>query len=684
MISHGSSKWSEGTSVTFNAIAGHRDAQAMACPGNFCYDRLGAYRETVAGAFRAAPLDTYSPTVTGDFTGDGVEDGAAFAGDSGLWLVTNGSSGAQIVWTTDATTDDFLDAVAADLNGDSRTDVVAASPGKVVELTSTGSGFSTVETAVDGTPLEVLRAVDSSGEQTVVISTDGSVRVGPSFSSIGSVPNPVDAAAADIYGDGLDEVVVLNSGGQLHVMSPGGSSSLHGTQLDLETPDRIAIGDFDGTGVGSIAAVDTATGRVIRAVASGGSLKKAETVKLDTPDHITEVFAATDGGRTRLIALDAFVGEWKAVTFAGAGSFVTVLEDQPYRTTVVRDGNAKEGPFLSWYGQEFGWLQSSFGYGQDDGTNASVRIAGASRYTTNVAMTRLAFSQTDHVVLATSAKFPDALAAGAAAAKLDGALLLTDTLVLPASIATEIQRLGATTVTIVGGTAAISVEVEEAVRQLGVVVRRIGGANRYSTAAMLSAATFDAGTDTVYIATGLNHPDALAGVPAAASRGAPILLVAEGVSGSVAEELKRLKPTRVYILGGPMAVSDAVVAQVESITGVAATRLAGSNRYGTALEVSRDTFGPDVDTVFLAPETDFIDALIAGPVAHRLGGPVLLTADSLSGAVYSEIARLKPDRVIIVGSQVPDGVINDLDGIGPSVATDLIAIRAELAACQKM
>jgi putative cell wall-binding protein len=287
-------------------------------------------------------------------------------------------------------------------------------------------------------------------------------------------------------------------------------------------------------------------------------------------------------------------------------------------------------------------------------------------------MTQMAYGHADHVVLATSAKFADALAAGAIAAKLDGVLLLTDPSFLPGSIAAEIQRLGANTVTIVGGAAAITVEVEDAVRQLGVDVRRIGGANRFSTAAMLSAATFDTDTDTVYIATGLNYPDALAGVPAAASRGAPILLVSDAVPGAVVAELNRLKPTRVYILGGPVAVSDSVVAQVESITGVTATRLGGANRYGTALKVSRDAFGPDVETVFLVPGNGFLDALIAGPVAHRLGGPLILTAGSLPGGVYGEIARLKPDRIVIVGSQVSDGVIKDLDGIGPSLATELI------------
>jgi putative cell wall-binding protein len=214
--------------------------------------------------------------------------------------------------------------------------------------------------------------------------------------------------------------------------------------------------------------------------------------------------------------------------------------------------------------------------------------------------------------------------------------------------------------------------VEDAVRALGVEVRRLGGSNRYGTAVLLSSAAFGPETDVVYIATGQNYPDALAGVPAAAGRGAPILLVADQLPGAVANELRRLSPSKVYVLGGPVAVSEAVFAQIGSATGVVPTRLGGSNRYGTALLVSRDAFGPDVDSVFIAPGTAFLDALIAGPIAHRFGGPVLLTAGDLPGSVYDEIARLTPDRIIVVGSVVSDDVVKDLDGIGPSSSTAVI------------
>jgi putative cell wall-binding protein len=66
-----------------------------------------------------------------------------------------------------------------------------------------------------------------------------------------------------------------------------------------------------------------------------------------------------------------------------------------------------------------------------------------------------------------------------------------------------------------------------------------------------------------YVTTGANYPDALAGGPAAAREGGPVLLVRHGaVSLAVAAELDRLNPARIVVLGGPAVVSDAVAASL--------------------------------------------------------------------------------------------------------------------------
>jgi spore germination protein YaaH len=101
-----------------------------------------------------------------------------------------------------------------------------------------------------------------------------------------------------------------------------------------------------------------------------------------------------------------------------------------------------------------------------------------------------------------------------------------------------------------------------------VTVNRIAGGDRYSTAAYISASTFAPGAPVVYVATGLNFPDALAGAAVAGSQGAPILLVAPGsIPAVTAAELARLQPGRIVVLGGTGVVSEAVAAAARVAAG---------------------------------------------------------------------------------------------------------------------
>ncbi len=90
-------------------------------------------------------------------------------------------------------------------------------------------------------------------------------------------------------------------------------------------------------------------------------------------------------------------------------------------------------------------------------------------------------------------------------------------------------------------------------------VTRLFGADRYATAAAISAATYAANATVVYIATGQGYADALAGGAAAGLEKGPLLLVpGTSIPAIVAAELNRLKPARIVVLGGPSVVSDAV------------------------------------------------------------------------------------------------------------------------------
>jgi putative cell wall-binding protein len=99
-------------------------------------------------------------------------------------------------------------------------------------------------------------------------------------------------------------------------------------------------------------------------------------------------------------------------------------------------------------------------------------------------------------------------------------------------------------------------------------------------------------------------------------------------------------------------------------------RIEGANRYETAAAVSRAAFPSTAPVVVVADGENFPDALAAGPVAAKLGGSLLLTqGGALTAVTRSEINRLKPSKIIVVGGSavISDAVLNDVQKLAPSV-----------------
>jgi putative cell wall-binding protein len=273
-----------------------------------------------------------------------------------------------------------------------------------------------------------------------------------------------------------------------------------------------------------------------------------------------------------------------------------------------------------------------------------LRLAGPERTTTACEVVTDAFPGTvDVVYLATAYNFPDALA-GSAAAAVDGApVLLVAPDAVPDCVADQLHRLAPKQVKVLGGPTAISDPVLDHLHALtGVVPVRLAGPDRYATAAAIVADAFPGTVATVYIATGTNFPDALAGSAAAAAKHAPVLLVTPtDLPPETADQLQRLSPTHINVLGGPTAIPDPVLDQIHALTGVAPERLAGPDRYATAAAIVADAFPGTVATVYIATGTNFPDALAGSAAAAAKHAPVLLvTPDTIPDPAATQITRL--------------------------------------------
>ncbi len=194
-------------------------------------------------------------------------------------------------------------------------------------------------------------------------------------------------------------------------------------------------------------------------------------------------------------------------------------------------------------------------------TGSVTRVSGSDRYATSAAVSRATATVGAQVAYVVSGEaFPDALAAGALAARTSGApLLLTAQGFLPAPTAAELTRVAPKSIVVVGGPSAVSDAVFTALRSYTTgSVTRLSGSDRFATAAA-AAGAFPAGTTQAFVASGVDFPDALSASAAAGQSGAPLLLTLGGtVPGPTGTQLSRLGPSHIALVGGTDVVSEGV------------------------------------------------------------------------------------------------------------------------------
>lgn len=189
-------------------------------------------------------------------------------------------------------------------------------------------------------------------------------------------------------------------------------------------------------------------------------------------------------------------------------------------------------------------------------------------------------------------------------------------------------------------------------------VPRIYGNDRYLTAVEIAKTGWTSSANIV-LATGLDYPDALSATPLAKQLNAPILLTEKNsLRPEALTEIKNLKPANAYIVGGTGVISDVVKKSLESI-GIKCTRLAGSDRYGTALNVAQymaSNFSMSSE-VFLVTGINFPDASSIASIAGIRNMPILLLPKSgVPDSIKSYIKTQKITKAYVVGGS---GVISD-------------------------
>ena len=296
-----------------------------------------------------------------------------------------------------------------------------------------------------------------------------------------------------------------------------------------------------------------------------------------------------------------------------------------------------------------------------------VRLAGPDRYRTAVRTSQTGFERAGAVVIASGSAYADALAASGLAGLLEAPVLLTRQASLPAEVAAEVRRLGATRAVIVGGPAAVGAGVAATLDALpGVSVTRIAGADRYATAAAVAGVVAaDAGyAGEVVVVRGDDFADALSVAPVAYAGAMPVLLARRtALTAPAAALLASAETTHAIFAGGAAALAPELERSVASAYGVATTRLAGADRYGTAAAVGEwalATRRADAGFMGVATGTGWPDALAGGPAAGARRGVLLMTRPAhLPGEVAAFLgrhARLETEVRLFGGEAVVSAV----------------------------
>lgn len=257
----------------------------------------------------------------------------------------------------------------------------------------------------------------------------------------------------------------------------------------------------------------------------------------------------------------------------------------------------------------------------------------------------------DTAVLVRDDDYPDALVAGPLAANYNAPILMTPTKQVPHRVVDALRTHGFTKVILVGNPGAISAGAASQLQNAGFQVQRLGGQDRYRTAGAVADHLLAArGQDKsdVYLATGVDYPDALSASSAAIKNvGVVLLTPRRTVDGTSQGWMNSAKAAKVVAVGGP-----AVTAAERSVH--LDEKQVGVDRYETAEKVASAYFPPNPGRIAVATGKDFPDATLAASLTARTGSPLVLTrTDTLTQPTTQFLTRNRASvrKVDVVGGK---------------------------------
>ncbi|WP_291581434.1 cell wall-binding repeat-containing protein [Clostridium sp. UBA6640] len=288
------------------------------------------------------------------------------------------------------------------------------------------------------------------------------------------------------------------------------------------------------------------------------------------------------------------------------------------------------------------------------------KIYGKDRFSTATEVSQEGWYYSDYAIVANGLGFADALCSTPLSKAVDGPILLTHANKLPDTTKNEIRRLGVKKVYIVGGTGAVSKNVENQIRSMGIQVQRLGGKDRFETSLLIAKEMEKlVYVDDIVIVPGdekFEGADALSIAPIAGSRNMPMLLASKNeISPSIKKWISGMNANNTYVVGQTGAISDKAIKDIPSVI-----KINGKDRFDTNLKVLDEfSYYLEYERVYTSKAVDssIVDALTTGPLAAKKSSPLLLVGDKLTPAQNKYLSALASRELIAIGGETPNDVI---------------------------
>ncbi|WP_300409635.1 cell wall-binding repeat-containing protein [Lagierella sp.] len=293
------------------------------------------------------------------------------------------------------------------------------------------------------------------------------------------------------------------------------------------------------------------------------------------------------------------------------------------------------------------------------------RLSGRSRYETAVSISKSKFSSAKSVVLANGEMPNDILVGSSLAGSLNSPILITGKDQLNTSTKSEINRLGAGKIFVIGGLSKISSKVISELKSMGKQTQILDGGSDEGTSVKVASQSQSIRKASALILSSKDSlPDSLSASALAANKGYPILYTFQkSVPNAVKNYINSSGVSTVIVVGGDSTIDNSVITFLRSL-GKNVVRVSGRSRYDTSLAIANKYF-PSVSELGVATGREFVDSLTSGPVSGLKNQPTILVSDdNISSGLKKYVQNTKAKTVTVYGGNkwVSDAFISNMKG----------------------